>query len=215
MIYTPQTNLLPMRTILFKLGLSVLILSPSFAYAEMSELAIGTTSASVITSSSSEIVKEEMPSIKSFTECSQEAIEQRDTNIAASRSAYNVTMTNALNERKNREKAAIALKDEKERKEAIKASVDTYKNQTKTAQNTLTQARKVLWQTFENDIKQCRETAEQLTEDTAFSSSTTTEEKPTRMMKIGEDSDTKTSDTKTIKETIKNQIETFFSLFNN
>lgn len=185
-----------MKKISINIALLAAILVPSFAYAD--ELAVITS-----TSSSVEIMAS-TTQVMTFTTCSQEAIEKRDTSIAASRSAYNVTMTNALNERKNREKAAIALTVESEKKDAIKNSVDAYKNQVRVAQNTLTQLRKVAWQDFEDDIKECR-TLETTAE------ATSTEEKPlgrAMMMKVEE------AENKTIKETIKGKIETFFSLFN-
>ena len=197
----------------FALTATILLLLPTLTHAQEGLLAMeATTTISVV---ENEETATTTPTIKSFTVCSQEAIEKRDTNIATSRSAYNVTMTNALNERKNREKAAVAIEDLGNKKEAIKLSADTYKNQTKVAQNTLTQARKSIWQTFENDIKRCREIEDQLVKRTNSEKATTTEEKVapaarSMMMKTVVEE----PETKTIKETIKTQIETFFSLFN-
>lgn len=175
-----------------------LLLVPSFAFAEEITLAIGTSTVSTSTSSSINT-----PSIKPFTICSQEAIERRDTNIASSRQTYNVAMTNALTERKNREKAAIAVEDQDKKKDAIRSSVDSYKNQTKAAQNMLTQTRKALWQSFENDIKNCRDT-----EESTIAKDNQPEEKVAKIIKKTEE-----NEVKTITETIKDKIETFLSLF--
>lgn len=200
------------NTLTLLLGIFLL---PTFAYAEELTLAMGTST--TITASTTEesatSTKANTPPIKSFTVCSQEAIEKRDTHIGSSRSSYNVSMTNALNERKNREKAAVAIVDASDKKDAIKVSVDTYKNQTKAAQNTLTQTRKIVWQEFEDDIKRCREIEDQLVNRAPIEKTTATDEQPsmnTRMMKVEEVA----PEPKTIKETIKAQIETFFSLFN-
>lgn len=91
-----------------------------------------------------------------FTGCSQDAIELRDTKLAQSRSTYNNAMNALLLERKNTEKAAVAIEGEKEKKTAVKESVEKYKAEVKTIQNTLTQSRKTIWQNFENDTKKCR-----------------------------------------------------------
>ena len=105
--------------------------------------------------SSTKESSEDATSTKSITTCTQEAIEKRDTAITASRQIYNQAMTQALTERKNSEKKAVAIKNEDDKKTAIKASVTSYKSATKTAQNTLTQARKEAWDTFQDDTDAC------------------------------------------------------------
>ena len=143
--------------------------------------------------------------VKSFTECSQQAIEDRDTKIASIRAFYNTAMAKALTERKNREKAAVAIKDEDYKKTAIKASVDTYKNQAKTAQNTLSQARKLAWSTFENDINKCHELeTEDVSKETTASS-----DSPAPTLRKAEE-----RETKSIGNSIKAQFENLKSLFN-
>ncbi len=128
------------------------IIAPSFAYAEEpSQAQTPSTSVKV-----EEVVIPETPE-QLFTTCSQDAIESRDTKLTQARTTYNNAINKALNDRKNEEKAAVAIKNDKEKKEAIKESVDTYKAQIKTIQNTLTSARKTVWQNFENDVKTCRE----------------------------------------------------------
>lgn len=154
--------------------------------------------------------------VRTFTLCSQEAIEARDTKIASSRVIYNTTMANALTERKNKEKAAVAIIDESDKKHAIKTSVESYKNHTKGAQTILVQARKNAWQTFENDVKECREIQSEenlISQETSLIASTS-EQAP--MMRKAEKSVEKgeEKETKTIKETIKSQFENFKSLFN-
>ena len=187
------------------------LLLPTFVSAE--EISLPGIGVVISSSSSQSSTTEAVVPVKPFTLCSQEAIEKRDTDIASSRSAYNITMTNALNERKNREKAAIAIEDEKDKKDAIKLSVDTYKNQTKAAQNTLTQTRKIVWQNFENDIKRCRDTEGQAASNQpmmlkSVESGERGESAAMMMRKVEE------PEMKTIKETIKGKIDTFLSLFN-
>jgi hypothetical protein len=193
------------------LGTLLAFIIPLYSHAEDLPLTVGSTT----------ITKEEKsdatttPKIRTFTICSQEAIEVRDTAIATSRLTYNISMSNALTERKNREKAAVALEDEGAKKEAIKASVETYKHQAKTAQTTLTQARKTAWQTFENDIKKCREL-----EDVEQVLASSTDEHPqmSKMMmkKSGEDEakESKKEEAKSISDVIKVKLESLKSLFN-
>ena len=192
------------------LSLSLFALIPSFSFAEegtstivstIKEVAIATTTA---TSTPEEV--------KPFTVCSQEAIEKRDTDIAASRNTYNAAMTNALTVRKNKEKLAVAIKNASDKKDALKLSVETYKNPTKVAQNTLTQARKEVWQTFEDDIALCRkleDEANKAKEDAV--TSTSTEQGEAFLEKSIKSEE---SEVKTFKEVIKEQFETLKSLFN-
>jgi hypothetical protein len=117
-------------------------------------------------------------------------------------------MAKVLIERKNHEKAAIAAKSEDEKKSAIKASAELYKNQTKNAQNTLTQARKLAWQTFENDVEECRQ-INNVDTSSDISKSNQGEDALAPTLKKTDD-----SETKTITGTIKAQFESFKSLFN-
>lgn len=147
---------------------------------------------------------------KIFTLCSQEAIEKRDTDIAASRQVYNVAMTSALNERKVREKAAVALSNEGDKKTAIKASVEAYKAQTKAAQGTLTQARKLTWQAFDEAIQACRDSQEEqlLTQDEK--SEVTTFKKASHAEEFKKEEN---QEGKGLKDVLKAQIESIKSLF--
>ncbi len=205
-----------MKKNIFALFTGALFLIPLYGYAEelpvklvtaatttVEEIVVGTTTASTTP-------------VWTLTTCSQEAIESRDTRIASSRVAYNTTMANALTERKNREKAAVAISDEDDKKDAIKASVENYKSQAKTAQTILVQARKLAWQTFENDIKKCRDIQSDETVSTQDSNIPTPASEQTPVMRKMEKSAEKTEEkeTKTIKETIKAQFESFKSLFN-
>lgn len=140
---------------------------------------------------------------KLFTLCSQEAIETRDNKIASTRALYNTTMSSALTDRKNKEKAAVALHDEGDKKAAIKLSAEMYKSQAKIAQNALTQARKSAWQTFSDDIQKCRDT--QVEEQNINRNIISTEQ----AVKGNEQ-----EDQKSLKETIKAQIESIRSFFN-
>lgn len=150
-----------MKKQLLRILLPSLMLLPFYVHAEEASSTITNpvkdTKEIVVTSTSS---TPEGPAPSDFTLCSQEAIELRDTSIASSRSIYNIAMANALKERKNKEKAAVAITNQDEKKDAIKVSVNTYKNAVKNAQNNLTQARKAAWAAFENDIKKCHEMEE-------------------------------------------------------
>ena len=148
--------------------------------------------------------------LQNFTLCSQEAIENRDTKIATSRSVYNVAMTKAVNDRKNKEKAAVAIVNENNKKNAMKASVDAYKNHVKSAQNNLTDSRKIAWQEFEDDIKECHAIQDKELE--AFSQEETIQasEEPSQeaTLKIGEK-----EEGNTLKDAIKAGIDTLRSIF--
>lgn len=149
---------------------------------------------------------------KLFTLCSQEAIEKRDTELAASRSSYNVAMNNALNERKVREKSAVAQKNEADKKTAIKASVENYKTQVKQAQTVLTQARKTIWQTFEQDVALCRESKGSDQEQASDVKEVMSLKKIEKGE--GEKTEKKDEESKSIKETLKAQLESIRALFN-
>lgn len=92
-----------------------------------------------------------------FTACSQAAIEARDESIGSARAGYNNAMAVALDARKEAEKKAVALADDKEKKDAIKEAVDDYKNAVTQAQETLLKARKEAWSSFETNTKACRD----------------------------------------------------------
>jgi len=149
--------------------------------------------------------------LQNFTLCSQEAIENRDTKIATSRSVYNVAMTKALNDRKNKEKAAVALTSENNKKNAMKASVDAYKNHVKGAQNNLTDSRKIAWQEFEDDIKECHAIQDKELE--AFSQEETIQASEDLTQDVASKIE-EGEDGKTLKEAIKAGIETLRSMFN-
>jgi DNA repair ATPase RecN len=152
--------------------------------------------------------------VKSFTLCSQESIEKRDSSIAASRSIYNIAMNNALTERKNKEKEAVALIDIDEKNDAIKLSVDTYKRQTKDAQNELTEARKITWAKFDTDVSTCRDMEQnQLTQEQTLSKESPKAESR-MLMSEPASKEMKAPEAKTFRETIKIKIESFISLFN-
>lgn len=203
-----------MKKYLLALSIGALSLIPLYGYAEEAPVKLASIATTTIAeeSDTASTTASSTP-VWSFTLCSQEAIETRDTKIAASRATYNTAMANALTERKNREKAAVAILDEADKKAAIKASVETYKAQSKAAQNVLTQARKLAWQTFENNIKKCRDledtqtifTEEKKTEPTLMSEQTSVTKKMEK---------TEEKEVKTFTETIKAGFENFKSLFN-
>ncbi len=92
-----------------------------------------------------------------FTACSQTSIEIRDEAIGDARTKYNTQMAAALDARKEAEKKAVAL-DESEKKDAIRAAVEAYKESVTVAQDNLTVARKEAWASFEINTKGCKET---------------------------------------------------------
>ncbi len=213
-----------MKKHLFTLGAGIFFLLPLHGYAEelpmkLAIVATTTLSREVVTGTTTASTTP----VRTFTLCSQEAIETRDTRIASSRATYNIAMANALTERKNREKAAVAIIDDGDKKDAIKVSVDTYKSQAKAAQVVLVQARKVAWQSFENDIKKCHdaqsgEVMKQADSEPALMSEPATPA-PSSMKKIEKALEktvekTEEKESKSIKETIKAQFENLKSLFN-
>lgn len=205
-----------MKKQLYTLLATTLFLVPVYGYAHTVEPHtphVSLVSSTVELDSASSTLEESASSTpeRSFTVCSQEAIEARDTNIASSRSIYNTAMTNALTERKNREKAAVALKKEDAKKEALKVSVETYKAQAKAAQTTLTQARKVAWQEFDEAIQACRDIDTATNKETTVRTFDATPEPATLMRKSADGEEV---EQKTIKDTIKAQFESFKSLFN-
>ena len=204
-----------MKKHILTLFTGALFLIPLYGYAEEipMKLAVSTTTLT------EEIVSTSTASttpVRTFTLCSQEAIEARDTKIAISRVTYNTAMANALLERKNKEKAAVAVTDESNKKDAIKASVENYKSQAKSAQIILVQARKLAWQTFENDIKKCHDIQNEENLSSLDTATPTTAPEQTPMMRKMEKNVEKAEEkeTKTIKETIKAQFENLKSLFN-
>jgi hypothetical protein len=199
-----------MKKQIFTATIGLLLMLPLYGHADEH----GTTTPKAKDSSLKEIVANDdtdsiatsTVQVKSFTLCSQEAIEKRDTKIASSRAIYNTAMTSALTERKNKEKAAVAILDADDKKDAIKLSAETYKNQAKSAQTTLTSARKATWQDFEDDIALCRE----------IEKGSAIQEKEPKDLRAVESSLKKSEEleSKTIKKTIKAGIESFKSLFN-
>ncbi len=206
-----------MKKHILTLGAGVLFLLPLYGYAEELPLKLAV---SATTTLSEELVASASTAsttpIRTFTLCSQEAIEARDTKIATSRTTYNTAMANALTERKNREKAAVAISDEGDKKDAIKASVETYKNQSKAAQTVLVAARKIAWQTFESDIKKCHEAQDEEVISQAAVAEPAVMSEPAPAMRKMEKTVEKVEEkeNKTIKETIKAQFENLKSLFN-
>lgn len=153
---------------------------------------------------------------QSFTLCSQEAIETRDSSIASSRSIYNTAMANVLVERKNKEKTAVAIKEENKKKNAIKLSAENYKHQAKIAQTLVTQARKDAWETFEENLKTCRE-EERLHLELGAQTSSSTNDKidtiDTKEKKI-DSIESKGEEVKSLRDTLKTKLENLKSLFN-
>jgi DNA repair ATPase RecN len=151
-----------MKKHILSIPFSLLLVIPLYTHAES---ASSTQATSTKETASTTEMTDSYSSDQEFTLCQQQAIETRDTRISTSRSLYNTAMTGALTDRKNKEKSAIALSDKDTKKNAIKTSAETYKNLVKKAQNDLTDARKVAWQSFEDDIQACRDTQAVSTEE--------------------------------------------------
>lgn len=187
--------------------LLTLLIAPIFVSADEIVSSQATTTSA---SSTAPLTKSQM-----FTACSQEAIETRDTKLAQARGAYNTAMNALLVERKDAEKEAVAIEDEKEKKEAIKESVDNYKSQVKILQNTLTQSRKTIWQNFENDTKTCRDTLEKKDEDESKGAKKSAKDLPeARVMSATVTSETKkeiSQEQKSVKESLIDSIKSLFT----
>lgn len=206
-----------MKKNIFTLFTGALFLIPLYGYAEELPLKLAISATTTVTEETmAGTTTASTTPVRTFTTCSQEAIESRDTRIASSRTTYNTAMANALLERKNKEKAAVAIINESDKKDAIKSSVENYKNQAKAAQIILVGARKFAWQTFENDIKKCHDIQNEeaiSVQDNA--TPTITQEQAPMMRKIEKSIEkTEEKETKTIKGTIKARFENFKSLFN-
>jgi hypothetical protein len=199
-----------MKKQLFTATIGLLLVLPLYGHADehstTTPKAKDSSLKEIVTNDDTDSLATSTVQVKSFTLCSQEAIEKRDTKIATSRAIYNTAMTSALTERKNKEKAAVAILDADDKKDAIRLSAETYKNQAKSAQATLTSARKTTWEDFEDDIALCREIEKEVT----------IQEKEPKDLRTVESSLKKSEEleSKTIKETIKAGIESFKSLFN-
>ncbi len=173
-----------------------------------------TTIVATSTASSSTIV---VTKAQLFTSCSQDAIESRDTKLAQARGSYNTAMSNLLLERKNVEKAAVAIEDEKEKKTAIKESVEKYKTEVKTIQSTLTQSRKTIWQNFENDTRVCREFLEKTDEEKADEKAEKRAAKEIGKKEVSEAKEIRKeekkeeNETKSVKDSIFDSIKSLFS----
>jgi DNA repair ATPase RecN len=161
-----------MKKYLPYIQLSILLVLPISTYADVASSSASIREPSVIATVSTTTPEATTTPDQDFTICQQQAIEERDTLIASSRVLYNTAMANALTERKNNEKAAIAITDKNAKKVALKNSVDTYKNIVKNAQDDLTQARKDAWQTFEDTIQSCHDIQDSANE---YSSATSTD----------------------------------------
>lgn len=169
------------KTILLITTLALLA-GPIFASAETVTISATTTVAGVASSTTP---------AQLMTQCAQSAIDIRDSAIGSARTAYNNTMTVALDARKDAEKKAVAL-EENGKKDAIEKAVDAYKASVQQAQDTLTQARKEAWSQFETNTAACRDLSNQLKK------GTTTPAKAQANLKA----ESSTAEGKTFKDTL-------------
>ncbi len=179
---------------------------PFFAHAET----IASTTDEMSTTTLAIMTKAQL-----FTSCSQDAIELRDTKLSQARTTYNNAMNALLLDRKNAEKAAVAIEDEKEKKTAVKDSVEKYKSDVKAIQSTLTQARKTIWQNFENDTKKCRTYLEkdddQVTKDEKALTKETAKKEAIETKEQKREEKKDDHDQKTVKESIIDSIKSLFN----
>lgn len=138
--------------------ISLLFLLPLLVSAETTATSSASTTPSGVTPSTTATTTVSTSTINSaFTKCQQTAIEKRDASIASARNAYNQTMSQALAVRTAGEKSLVEVTNTEEKKVALKKVVEAYRTSAKTAQATLTSARKATWATFEEDTKACRD----------------------------------------------------------
>lgn len=145
-----------------------------------------------------------------FTVCSQNAIEKRDTAITEARATYNTKMTEIVTKRKEKEKAAVAIVIASEKKTAIKVAVELYRKESLAAQETLTESRKIIWETFEADVQACREGQEgENATSTAVAAANVTATTRTMQAETTEEKE----EHKTLRESLKSGIDAIKSLF--
>lgn len=144
-----------------------------------------------------------------FTLCSQNAIENRDTAITEARATYNTAMTDIVTKRKEKEKAAVALLNASEKKAAIKTAVELYRKESLVAQDALTDARKIIWSTFEADVQACREEKEGKATTTTDVTANTMSAARSMKVEITEEKE----ENKTLRESLKSGIDAIKSLF--
>lgn len=199
-----------MKKSLLNIPLALLLVLPLYTHADVASTTRATSTEEH--ASSTEEMRKNSPD-QDFTLCQQQAIEARDTEIAASRSLYNTAMAGALTDRKNKEKAAVAITDKDAKKAAIKTSVDTYKNLVKKAQNDLTDARKVAWQTFEDNIEKCHDIQDSATQDTISSEQPSVETTKEQVTPAGTSFKKESKDTSDEGSSFKNVFKALKSLF--
>lgn len=171
------------------------------------------TSSATITSSSTTPTSSQV-----FTACSQMSIDRRDTAIAAARLTYNGKMVEALTARKEAEKSAVALLDidVDGNKDATKNAIESYRKAVQSAQENLVAARTVAWNNFEKDTQGCRETSKEIkTMGTSNASEKKLEAKDSSVewKKMKTVQQMKEGETKTLRENLLIQLDSFFSLF--
>lgn len=87
--------------------------------------------------------------------CVQNAIEKRDMTLVTAIDTYASAAKSALQVRKDAEKAAWNQTDRKARRDAMKATLTTYRNSVRAARKNFQNARKSVWTKFKTDRKVC------------------------------------------------------------
>lgn len=145
-----------------------------------------------------------------FTACSQASIEIRDNAIGAARTTYNTAMSAALSARKDAEKEAVAITDASDKKDAIQAAVEEYKKAVTSAQEDLTKARKEVWNSFEANTNNCRETSKETRKNSTI-------EKKAEQQTMQTEQKTKVeevkTETKSFRESFMDQLESLKNFF--
>lgn len=88
--------------------------------------------------------------------CMQSAIGKRDDAITAALDKYHSTVRKALQTRKDALKNAWAIQNPKERREAIKAAWNGWKDTMRMTTKELRKARNEAWKTYQADRRACR-----------------------------------------------------------
>lgn len=148
---------------------------------------------------------------QTYTLCTQSAIRKRDTALVSARSAYNTSMTVALDARSVAETAAVAIVDDTTRQDALIKAASTYSNQVKIAQDTLKSARQTALTTYNTDIKKCK-SDKQL----ATTNSNTSKRKSSLEKSRSDDAESHESQKSTLRslqEEYKQKVNTFKSFF--
>jgi hypothetical protein len=87
--------------------------------------------------------------------CASNAVEKRETSIISAHDSMNTSIKNALIARKDSLKTAWSNNDKTAREASKKLAWSSFKTAGQSAHNTMREARKLSWNTFNTDMKAC------------------------------------------------------------